>query len=183
MKRLTLPFFVAALAGCTPKAAAPVASATGQTIAVLALHDHLGDDGVETAPDALAQALDAVARQRGLQSTPVSGVESLENRRTAAHRLEWLVGQTQGADLLLLVQTQPRYYSQMGGLYRWTVEVEATIAHPSDPARGETIRFDVPVFLTYDHEREDAALAAAAPAIARRTAALLDEWLGGAATP
>jgi hypothetical protein len=183
MARRSLPLLLLLLSACAPKASAPVASATGQGIAVLALHDHLNDDGVEAAPAALTAALDAVARQYGLQVTPVSSVVGLDDRRTAAHRLEWLVAQAQGTDLLLLVQTQPRFYSQLGGQYRWTVQVEATVARASDPAQGETIQFDVPVFLTYDHEREADALSAAAPAIARRTGALLDAWLGGAATP
>lgn len=182
MNRRSLPLLLL-LSACGPKAAAPVASATGQTVAVLALHDHLNDDGVEAAPGALAAALDGVAQQRGLQVSPVGSVASLDDRRTSAHRLEWLVGQAQGADLLLLVQTQPRFYSQLGGQYRWTVQVEATVARAADPAGGETITFDVPVFLTYDHEREADALSAAAPAIARRVASLLDAWLGGAAAP
>jgi hypothetical protein len=183
LMRALLPLLL--LLGCAAREAAPVA-ATGRSVAVLALHEGLADDAVEVAPDAFADALERAAAARGLSVLPVAdagALDPLRQHRTSAHRLAWMAGQPGDAELLLLVAAQARFFSQMSGRYRWTVEVQASVASRAEPGRAEDLRFQVPVFLEYDREREDAALAAAAPVVERRLGVLLDQWLGGAAAP
>lgn len=79
-----------------------------------------------------------------------------------------------GAGPLVLVEAAPRYSSQMAGRYRWTVDVTLSLAGLGD---ASSRAFHVPVALVYDHEREQAAADAAAPAIARELREALDEAL------
>jgi hypothetical protein len=62
----------------------------------------------------------------------------------------------------------------MAGRYRWTVDVTLALRGVGAP---EDRTFTVPVALVYDHERELAAVDAAAPAIASELREVLDHAL------
>ncbi|MCB9766526.1 MAG: hypothetical protein H6739_42520, partial [Alphaproteobacteria bacterium] len=83
------------------------------------------------------------------------------------------------AELLVLVETQVEFYSQMNGRFRWTVSVDLSVAPRDDLAQTVSASFTVPVFLQFHHEQEPEALAQAAPVIERQLGYLLDEVLSG----
>lgn len=106
--------------------------------------------------------------------------EDFAKRRSTEPRLRWLVeqgGVSHG--LILLVETEVSFYAQLQGRYRWTVDVRATIAGADDVSASTTERFSVPVFLLFDHEREEEALIEAGPDIARKVGVMLDWYVGG----
>ena len=83
------------------------------------------------------------------------------------------------ADLLLLVETRTRFYSQLNGRYRWTVDAKITLAKREAREEAVSSSIDVPVFLDFDHQREREALVVAGPRIADEVARLADELVTG----
>lgn len=82
---------------------------------------------------------------------------------------------TQGASLILLIDTEARFDVQVNGRYRWTVDVDLALGGASLPEAALTDHFTVPVHLVYQHEGADRAMEDAAPMIARRLGLLLDD--------
>lgn len=75
------------------------------------------------------------------------------------------------------IAAQARWYAQLAGRYRWTVETQVRLTRTeTDEVISET-SFEVPVFLLYDHQREDAAFEQALPVIERQLGDLLDRWI------
>jgi hypothetical protein len=79
----------------------------------------------------------------------------------------------------VIVAAEAHFYSQIEGRLRWTVAVDLLLATPGAPERPVVHHFEVPVFLQFLHEKEDAAVEAAAPVIARQVASHAGAWLGG----
>jgi fructose-specific component phosphotransferase system IIB-like protein len=177
---LLFPLFLL-LSGCLSKHQ-PVQAPRSTTVAVASALAVLDSTEVQAVPDALAEGIAQLCSERNLQPTalaPAAYTGEFASKRTSQHRLEHVAAQAGGAELLLLVETTVAYYSQMNGRYRWTVEVDATISPADDLSQAFAARFSVPVFLEHYHEKEAAALEAAAPLLERRLGALLDAYLGG----
>ncbi len=137
---------------------------------------------ITQAPEALLSAMVEALESRNLQPellAPEVYLEAFTRQRTTGHRLRHLAGQATGTPLVLLVEATPRYDAQLNGLYRWVVQVSLTLAPADDLELAQTNSFAVPVFLSFHHEREEEALAAAAPVVQRRLGHLLDGYLGG----
>lgn len=151
----------------------PARVAEPAPLSVLPIMESVDDGAVAAAPPALARALASAVEARGLSPETV-GIEPLlvgmAAHRDTAGRLALADDGIDGP--LLLVESRVAFYSQISGRYRWVVEVHATIA-----PGGPTASFEVPVFLQHHHEVEDAALAEAAPVIARRVGQVLDAWV------
>lgn len=98
-----------------------------------------------------------------------------------ACRLRGLAVTTPGeAPVEMQISAQARWYAQLAGRYRWTVETQLRLIRPgSDEVISET-SFEVPVFLLYDHQREDAAFEEALPVVERQLGDLLDRWIEAA---
>ncbi len=137
------------------------------------------DDGVTVAftEEAMAR-LAAVVQARNLSPRVVSA-PALTERGSGPLRLSLLGASADGASLAVLVEANARFFSQMNGQYRWTVDVQLSLAPKAPPSSsGATSdRFEVPVFLLFDHEAEPEALLGALPVIERRLGALLDQHL------
>ena len=81
------------------------------------------------------------------------------------------------AELLIIVETQARYFSQLNGRFRWVVTVETTATKLSDPTLVLTERYEVPVFLSFQHQDEEDAIMAAVPMIQPRLHRTLEKLL------
>ena len=137
---------------------------------------------VAAAPDGLTEAVLTELEKRNLPPTVVGEdrwAESFEGRRTTSHRLEALADAAGSARLIVLVETEAAYFSQMNGRYRWTVDVVASVAPSDAPDEALTHELSVPVFLDFYHQREPEAVAAGAAVIGRHVGTLLDAYLGG----
>lgn len=169
------------LLGCAPKTAAlqaPSPLVTAVVTAASTVHSR----EVTAAPAALSDALLDTLAARNLQPTVLDAAaytETFAGQRTTAPRLRHLVDQADGAALLVLCEATPRFDSQLNGRFRWVIDVTLSVAPADDLALASTETFDVPVFLSFHHEREPEALAAAAPLVQRRLGRMLDGLLGG----
>lgn len=130
------------------------------------------------APTDFETGLAPVLSARGAVPTfSGSAVEAgrLAGKANSGQRLALLQEVNEGA--VLLVETEPTYYSEMNGQYRWTVGVTLSLAEGDEPPVEAS--FDVPVFLAYHHQREAEAVVAATPVVARRVGQLFDAWVAG----
>jgi hypothetical protein len=82
-------------------------------------------------------------------------------------------------DLVLLVETEARWYSQIAGRFRWTVSVDLSLGEVGAPEESVHQHFEVPVALLFDHQREADAINEATSVIQRRLGELMDLWLQG----
>ncbi len=181
LARFCAPLCVLFLAGCLSRQQ-PVQAPTPEPVAVAAVLGVLDSTAVQAVPEPLAERLERVLQAHNLPARPVEPSQYLErftSKRTTAHRLSELAQLSGDAHLLLLVEAVAEHYSQMNGRYRWTVDVDATIAPKADLAQAFTVSFKVPVFLDHYHEKELQAAEAAGPLIERRLGVLLDAYLGG----
>ncbi len=164
------------LLGCLKQPAA-VQAPEPQPVAVSALLVSVDDGLTAPASDEVLARLSGVIQARNLtprviDAAPLAG-------RPAQLRLDALSEAAPDAPLRLLVEASARFFSQMNGQYRWTVEVHLELVPAGQPERALTDRFEVPVFLQFDHEGEPEALLGALPVVERRLGALLDSHLRG----
>lgn len=182
--RLLLSALLAIAAGCiphTPPVQAPAPMPTA-LVAVLTRADEGGGSTVGTVADPVQHALEAVLKAHNLDAIrDPNAVAAFGSRRSTALRLGWMGSALNEVPLMVLVEAEARFFSQLGGQYRWTVAVSVSVqARDGAPT---TDSFEVPVFLSYDHEAEPEALDAALPVIEQRLGALLDNALRGLAAP
>lgn len=159
--------------GCGARVAT-VKAPVSMDVSLAAARNNLDDRQVMALPEPLLDRISAqlVARNLSPSAVPLSTISST---RLTARRLAIL--SDDGAPLVLLVETEAMYTTQMEGRLRWTVSVTLSL----DPADGEptTSDFSVPVFLQFQHQDADDALLGAAPIIERHVGYLLDEYLSG----
>jgi hypothetical protein len=165
-------------AGCVPKYQ-PVVLDTSRPIRVAFVFDHEEKPGVEGVPEDFAAGLLEVLTDRNLEPKRVATDDlsgAFERRRATAQRMEWLVDQGRGDELVLLVETRASFYSQISGRWRWTVSAKTTLStgEGSFPL-DETM--EVPVFLEFGHENEPDAVDEAVGVVARRLGRLVDTAL------
>ena len=164
---------ILALLGCAANNAV-VKAPSNTPITLAAVRNNLDDRQVEAVPDDLMARITAQLIARNLTPT-IHSVSDLSQQRLTASRLEILA--EDGAPLVLLMETEAMYTTQIEGRLRWRVEVTLSL----DPAEGEptTSSFSVPVFLQFQHQDADDALEGAATIIERHVGYLLDEYLSG----
>lgn len=169
------------LLACVPKHTA-VVSSTPIATDVVVVQDQLDQRTVASGPTALVTGVSDLLGKHGLNAMPVapeSWVEAFGARRTESQRLAWMTERTGASPAILLIETRAEFYSQMNGRYRWTVEVRSSLRSTAHPEQLASDSFSVPVFLDFDHEREEAAIAAAIPVIQHHLDVMVDAWLGG----
>lgn len=167
---------------CAPKTGV-VTAPPGTDIAMVGALEPLDDPAVQRLPDDVIDRLRTDLSDRGLTAVAVDDgtwTGAFTQGRTTRFRVAHVAMGTD-ADLVLVVETFARYGSQLNGRYRWTVQVVATVAPGDKPEDAVTSEFSVPVFLQFHHEKDAAAVSAAAPVIERQVGHLLDQVLGGMA--
>ena len=134
--------------------------------------------GVGSAPDSVVEGLKGVLEDRGLTSKTVAEdawVGRFRSHRSTSQRIRYVSDQISD-DVWLLVESEVRWYAQVAGRYRWTVDVVLTLGDAEGEVLGQEA-FQVPVFLTWDHQREPEAMEGARAVIERRVAELVDGWV------
>jgi hypothetical protein len=131
-------------------------------------------------PGDLNQMLTGLLAQRRLNHRAVPAPDDFAATQSTQHRLRWLASHNGGAPQLLLLELSARRYDNLGGRFRWVVDVQLSLAAQSDPAGAQTTRFSIPVHLRHAHEDATAAVSASLPTLRRRLAAALDSHLAGA---
>jgi len=174
---ITLPV----LAACIPQRP-PVQAPAGHAVAVALLMEQADTGSVAGVPETVRAEIASALGARNLGVSPVElgrFAEAFAIQRLTERRLRYLASLDVPGDLLLLVEAHPRFYSQLTGRYRWTVQVRASLARRDAVGDALTTERTLPVFLDYAHEREAEALAAAGPNIAREVGAMVDDFVAG----
>ena len=167
------------LAGCVARVP-EVRLAEPRPVAVLYVVDGARGAGVSGAPEELRRAVEAALARRNLQprEVPLDEVAaSLARVRETGRRLQEL--QKRGGDvpLVLLVELEAEFFSHLQGRYRWQVRARLTAGRPG--TEPSTDALDFPAYVNFDHEQVPAVLSTAAPTVADRAGALLDQVLSG----
>jgi hypothetical protein len=172
--------------GCLPKTV-PVRAAAATPTALCVVLTKVNDGTLTSAPASLMQGLEAELTARNLTPSLVkidtAAADAFRARRSTPQRVEWIVSKRADATLIVLVEAQVEYYTQISGRFRWTVDVRVTASPASDFSQAVQSEFSVPVALQYQHEREEVALEEAGPVIERQVASVLDQLVGGLSAP
>lgn len=167
--------------GCGPKT--PVEAATTPIpVDVALVASPMGSTEPRDAPERLAESVDALLTERNLVPRRIPASEwgaEFADRRLLDQRAAWLAERPGHGDAVLLVDLEPRYFGFFSGRYRWSVTVGLTLRDLTRPDHVVTDTFEVPALLTWDHEREDAAIEAASVLIRKRIEDRVEDWLGG----
>ncbi len=180
MERMLYPLSVLLVSSaCVTHAPAPRRLRSPALVLVALALDGVGGAGRR----AFREALAAVLAEHNLSPTWVdpddgrAGGGPAEATEVRLHRLQAHAA-AMGVPQVLLVEVQPSYYAQMDGRYRWTVAARVVVRGAGVEAPSAEETFSVPVFLRFDHEREEAALAAARRRLLRRVRRAVDTYLG-----
>lgn len=129
-----------------------------------------------TAPEKLKEALTRVLEERNL-TVVEAPLEVLQNERITDTRKAALEAFKPDAPYVLLVELRVHFFSQLDGRYRWEVGTALSATKTGGVATKDA--FEVPVVLVYDHEKQRAAMNAAANDISVRLATVIDGLLVG----
>ena len=168
------------LSGCLshkPPTQYPEAGTFGLTV----VHDDIKTRSLNASPEDLTQALVADLGERQIKSQLCSGeaIDGFARSRDSKQRLELLAANCQ-ANHLLMVELQADFYSQLSGRYRWTVYAQISIVSPEDGDSLMSESYEFPAVLSYDHQREDDAIAAVSTDIERAVNRLIDDYMTSA---
>jgi len=179
----SLPLFLLGLTllgGCI-KPTEVVKAPSPMDATVVGVLDPQDGGGVTGLPERVTERIGRTLAARDLRAVPLTTgtfADDFASRRVTGQRVAWLADGHVSTPLVVLVEAEATYYSQIEGRNRWTVDVTATIASPSAPEEALTSAFEVPVILQFVHEKEPRALEEAAPIIERQLGHLLDQYLG-----
>ncbi len=149
-------------------------------IAVAFVHDKGAELGA--VPAGFVEAIDQALGERNLVASNIdlsSMAPELARKRASKDRLASVARNAGAAELLLLVEMRAAYYSQINGRYRWTVYIKLSLATLGALDDATIVSFDLPVMLSFDHQRDQEALAYAAAPVARKLGQELDDFLAG----
>ncbi len=173
------------LTGCGPKKQV-TQLATPARVAVAISFDSNATGRPQEVPEVVVASLRKPLTARNLEPNFLELSEfadDFERRRATSHRFAHLSELKEEADLVLLVEAQASFYSQLNGRFRWTVQARCTMGRPEQPELAVERAFEVPVFLRFPHEAEAEALAAASDMLRRRVAELAEVSLGDPGAP
>jgi hypothetical protein len=167
------------LVGCLKQAPA-IVSAQPVDVRVATVLDPQDRATVQPLPPQLDKRVQAALQARNLRQKPVPFADLVgpfSKRQATVHRLGWMADHADGAEVLVLVEAEAAFYSQIQGRNRWTVKVTATVSEAGQPAEALTSTFEVPVILQFRHEQEAEALEQATPIVIRQVSRLLDQYV------
>lgn len=169
------------LGGCV-SSSAPVVAPPGSRVALAFVVDDPDHREIADAPEPVHREVGELfsSRRIAVDEAPFDRMrEGFRSRRRTEHRLEALAQASTGSNVVCLVELMPRFFSQLAGRYRWTVQVRAAIAERGQLGDAIVEDYELPVFLEYTHENETDALERVAPALARSLRSLVDDFIGG----
>jgi len=169
------------LVGCIAKVA-PVRLAESTPVLVAYAFDSADGNAPLAVPEDLQARVRDALRERNLAGRSLSDSSWVEVTRTARdtpRRLAEAIKAAAGAKLVLLVELEADYASQLSGRYAWRVYSKFTVADPREVATAVTEQTDLPAMLQWKHEREAEAVTLVTPLLAERIAMVLDTFLRG----
>ncbi|HEY3357528.1 MAG TPA: alpha-amylase family glycosyl hydrolase [Polyangia bacterium] len=171
----------ALLAGCLHRRP-PIRYARAARVGVAIVVDDVYRKQAAGAPEPLRSSVLQELRDRGLAPVMVDAsafADQFSRARDTERRLEITRGLADGAEYVLLIELQARYYDLVSGRFRWTVYAKLTLAEAGALAKTSVRPLELPAVLLFAHEREAEALVAVANEIAGQAGTQLDDFLGG----
>jgi len=131
------------------------------------------DDAHLKTPPAVLEALKNGFSSKGLAMEQVEVGQDFVDIGTRNNRTQWLLKQTDGS-LSVMIETEARPRSQLGGRYQWQVTATITVAsRQSEPLVEEVL---LPITLPHVHQQEQEALVAIGSRLAEKTANLFERY-------
>jgi len=150
------------------KVPAPTESTSVPTVITLASPE----SGARLAtPKEVVESLRAGFAERGLVLSAIGTQPPQSELGTRHHRTEWLLQQTSGS-LAVMIETEARQRSQLGGRFQW--EVVATVTIVSDEAGVLEEQLRLPTTLPHIHQNESDALIAIGARLAEKATVLIE---------
>jgi hypothetical protein len=168
----------AATFGCMPKA--PTITASKPTPIAVAGVLAGKKAAVQGLPEGVQRRIVKALEARKLVPTvlPIKQVKDpLSNRRGTPQRLGWLAENAGESGVVMLVELEAFYDTQIQGRLRWTVQGTVSVARTSEPEAAIQRTIQTAVFLQFLHQAESEAALEAATTIERAAHRLLDDWL------
>ncbi len=154
-------------------AKAPQVSSTPTPVSTVITLASPEDDAHLSTPDAVVAALQNGFSDNGLSLERVDAGQTFTGIGTRAHRADWLLKQSGGA-LSVMIETEARPRSQLGGRFQWEVTATITVANGDSEPLVEVVR--LPITLPHVHQGEQDALTAIGTRLADRTATLITRY-------
>ena len=108
-------------------------------------------------PSHVVDAIGVGLGEHNLVLVALATPSGFANRRTTGHRFQWLQQNAGTASHVLLVQANAVRLGEVGGRYRWVVDVHLEIGSTAPEHPSTTASFSVPVHLQHAHQgAEDA---------------------------
>ena len=165
---------VFAILGCMSTKVSPPTDPTSVPTAVTLVSPE--DGGRLNTPSAVMDALRDGFAKKGLALDPIKTPPPQSELGTRHHRTEWLLKQTSGS-LAVLLETEARQRSQLGGRFQWEVVATVTIVSDGSGVLVEQIR--LPTTLPHIHQNESDALIAIGSRLAEKTTLLIERHQRG----
>ncbi len=172
----------AALCGCIERST-PTPPARLTAVTVVVANESRKPRFIES-PVKLVRSLTAALRKQGLEPQfvePHLFEAAMREQRSTQARLRTLaknVGMARAPDdFLLLVETDSRFYSELEGRFRWTVEVKASLARRSATDSAVETSFSAPAILVFPHQGGNEALSYVAEPMADQVGRLAREFV------
>ena len=184
MHRITTLFLFSVMAASCLQSKPALRLDQPTPVALVLVRDDVHEKIAHAVPDSMVERLKSELSERNLvpRLLQTEGfAERFSTLRDSRRRLQHLASKTDG--LLVLIETQPVFYSQLSGRYRWTVYVKISISEAGNKNGPMVQIFDLPAVLTYDHEREAEALQAVSSSVASKLGQVMDAYLEGRSAP
>ena len=159
---------VFAILGCMSTKVSPPTDSTSVPTAVTLASPEEGAR-LDTPSEVMDALRDGFAK-KGLALDPIQTPPT--DLGTRQHRTEWLLKQTSGS-LAVMLETEARQRSQLGGRFQWEVVATVTIVSDSSGVLVEQIR--LPTTLPHVHQNEPDALIAIGSRLAEKTTRLIEK--------
>ncbi|MCB9555194.1 MAG: hypothetical protein H6707_03750 [Deltaproteobacteria bacterium] len=155
--------------------------ATPVDVATLLVHDDIYQNRAFTATDELSSAISEALRQRNLvDKLRKLDIKQFSRLRDSARRLKRL-GSESNAPLLMLVESQARYYGEIRGRFRWNVYLKVTLSERTQLDSAVTEQFEQAAIMPFAHQKEADAISSVAKVMARQVGTMIDQFLAGRA--
>jgi len=178
--------FALLLTACVVKSGVDPTIYEGVSVATAVVHLPMDRREAVDAPAELSAGVTETLASWGANTLMIPSArfgEAFTKRRVSGQRLAWVAEEHPTADMVMLVEAEAHYFSQLQGRFRWVVQVSVSIAEVNRPQEGVSESFAIPVFMQFQHQREADAIAAASGVINRRISTLLDDLSGRLPSP
>ena len=165
--------------GCIPKNTNPIRIGDNNSVTSSTMHVSSQDSSFSPLPLSVVDRLNETLKSHTIVVKSVDNTDeynALSTTQFPVQRAQLLAEHHPTSDLVLIIQTRAEYFAQMTGRYRWVVTAHLVLADPQNLSRIIEDTVEIPVFMQFHHERDDAVLDAAIPALEQVVVKMFQSW-------